>query len=393
MKYPNWSESYLRLHRLAALKNLEVPYVYHIERDELYEIDDSALSFLARCNGSLKGAELTGDAPFVEFCLEEGILEDLRHPEPVSVVIGHASVPSLRYLEFQLTHLCNLKCRHCYLGPGRSDVMPLEDALRITREFSACGGLRLLISGGEPLLYPYLEEFIAATGDLQVRRILITNGTLITEKNVSQLQVEEIQFSLDGWRHGHELLRGQGSFELTMRGIRAVQKAEIPISIATMVHRGNIGEFEHLQRFMKEIGAVEWGVDVLCMAGSLKQNHDLVIPYKEAAPLMEYAYGGGYHGSSDGFACGRHLMTVTPTGKALKCGFYEEAPLGDARQGLIACWLNLRHIPITALECKNCPVIEECCGGCRFRAPHPLAPDPVMCALYGVEHRETPGDS
>jgi hypothetical protein len=29
-------------------------------------------------------------------------------------------------------------------------------------------------------------------------------------------------------------------------------------------------------------------------------------------------------------------------------------------------------------------VLADCAGGCRFRAPHALAPDPVMCALYGV---------
>jgi radical SAM protein with 4Fe4S-binding SPASM domain len=387
VKEPNWPTTYLSLHPLAALKILEHPYVYHVGRDELYEIDNSALSFLCRCDGSLKGIELTSDAQFVEFCLDEGLLESLPQPNPISIPIGNAPIPSLRYLELQLTNRCNLRCRHCYLGPARSDDLPLHDALNSVREFSIHGGLRLLISGGEPLLYPHLEEFIAATGNLQIRRVLITNGTLITEKNVSGLDVEEIQFSLDGWRSGHEVLRGPGSFEHTMRGIQTVCEAGIPISIATMIHRGNISEFKQLAQFTKEIGATEWGVDVPCMAGSLRQNQDLSIPYEDAAKLMKYAYGGGYHGSSEGFACGRHLMAITPTGKALKCGFYADAPLGDACHGLIACWLNLKHIQVTALECKGCPVIEDCCGGCRFRASHPMAPDLVMCALYGIEHK------
>jgi radical SAM protein with 4Fe4S-binding SPASM domain len=186
------------------------------------------------------------------------------------------------------------------------------------------------------------------------------------------------------------MIRGPGSFELTLRGIDAVHSAGIPISIATMIHRGNLDEFEQLRRFTEEIGATEWGVDVLAMSGSLKQNQDLFIPYEKAVPLMAYAYGGGVHGSSDGFACGRHLMTVTPTGKAIKCGFYEDTSLGNASQDLIACWLNLEHIPVADLECNGCKVIEECHGGCRFRAAHPLAPDPVMCALYGVESKALP---
>ena len=76
-------------------------------------------------------------------------------------------------------------------------------------------------------------------------------------------------------------------------------------------------------------------------------------------------------------------MTVTPTGTGVKCGFYEDAPLGDASQDLMACWLTLKHTRIEELECSGCEVGEECHGGCRFRAAHPLAPDPVMCALYG----------
>ena len=89
---------------------------------------------------------------------------------------------------------------------------------------------------------------------------------------------------------------------------------------------------------------------------------------------MAYAYGGGSHGAADGFACGRHLMTVTPAGTGVKCGFYEDAPLGDASRNLMACWLTLKHIRIEELECSGCEVVEECHGGCRFRAAHRWPP-------------------
>ena len=174
------------------------------------------------------------------------------------------------------------------------------------------------------------------------------------------------------------------AFAGVMAGIRAARGEGIPVSIATMIHSGNLDEFDQLRRFTEEIDAVEWGIDILCMAGALEQNRDLAVSYEVAAPLMEHARGGGYHGPSDGFACGRHLMTVTPAGKALKCGFYEDKPLGDARLGLRSCWQRLEHIPLTALECKGCPVLDKCAGGCRFRADHRLAPDKAMCAVYGI---------
>ena len=381
----NWRDSFLRLSASAALKHLEEPYLYHISRDELYEIDGAAESFLSSCDGTRRGMELTDDREFVSYCLSEGILDALSRPCPTRITIGRGATPSLRYLELQLTHSCNLRCRHCYLGPPRPVEFPLADALAITWEFAAAGGLKLLVSGGEPLLYPWLREFIEATAGLGLRRVLLTNATLITPENAGWLAMEEVQARLDAWEEGHDLLRGRGSFERAVAGIRAASDAGIPVGIATMVHRGNLTEFEKLARFADEIDAVEWGIDSLCDAGTVAGNRDLLVPAWEAAPFMAYGFGGGYHGSGEGFACGRHLMTVLPSGNAVKCGFYEDQPLGNAREGLLACWQRLSHIALSDLDCRACQAIEECAGGCRFRAERPLGPDKVMCALYGVE--------
>ncbi|MFH1977673.1 MAG: radical SAM protein [Pseudomonadota bacterium] len=384
MKINDWRKSYLRLRPEAALKNLENPFVYHIKRDELYEIDGPAVDFLTRCNGASKGEELTAAAEFVEYCMEEGILEAISQPDSVEVYVSRRVHPSLRYLELHLLHRCNLKCVHCYLSSPRSDEMLLSDAVSITREFSELGGLRLLISGGEPLLYRNLQAYIEQTSGFKLRRILFSNGTLINSNNTGWLNVDEIQFSLDGWAKGHESLRGAGTFELTMRGVFAAREAGIPVSFSTMIHRDNLDEFDRMRDFMRETDAVEWGIDVPAVTGSLANHQDLTVPYKTAAPFLEYAYGGGYHGASEGYACGRHLMAVMPDARAVKCGFYSDKTLGDVRISLKDCWLRMEHIPIDKLECRDCYAVEECRGGCRFRAPHPLAPDPAMCCFYGI---------
>ena len=386
-----WKGAFLSLPPKVFLKRLEQPFLYQVERDELYEIDEKALEFLSRCDGTRRGSELTSDGSFVSFCLEEGLLTLDTHPNPRPPIIGEAPHPSLRYLELQLLHQCNLRCRHCYLGPPRPGRLTLDEALGITREFAARGGLRLLVSGGEPLLYPELPDFLSASGGLSIRRILITNGTLITPQNVAGLRADEVQISLDGWRSGHETLRGPGTFDPVIRGIRTVREAGLPVSIATMVHQGNLQEFDQMARFVEEIGAMDWGVDLPCRAGSLRENEEMVISYEQAVPYLNFSFGGGYHGSTDGYACGRHLMTVLPGGQAVKCGFYEQEPLGDARQGLIACWLRLKHIPLDKLECRGCQVLEDCAGGCRYRALNPFGRDPLMCALYGQTEEKLPG--
>lgn len=382
----DWENAYLRLSPAAALKNLETPFVYHIGRDELYEIDETAATFLRACDGTKIGRALTSEGEFVEFCLEEGILEAKESPDPTDVYMCQRIEPSLRYLELQLTHRCNLRCGHCYLGDHAEEPsLPLTDAVRITREFAAMGGLRLLISGGEPLLYGELENYLRQISGLPVRRVLFTNGTLINAENMKIPDVHEIQFSLDGWMDGHDRLRGKGTFARTMEGVRIARDCGMPLSFATMIHRYNQHEFDRMAVFMKDIGAVEWGVDALCRAGSLVQHEDFLVDDEKCAPLMAYGFGGGYHGASEGWACGRHLMTVMPDGRAGKCGFYMDSPVGNARSGLRKCWEKIGHTRLAdLLECRHCPVVEDCRGGCRFRAPGPLSPDPVMCRLYNI---------
>lgn len=386
-----WKDRYLLLGPDAALKHLETPYVYHIAKDELYEIDDTAAAFLQSCNGTMPGRELTDDDEFVSYCLEEGILTTLSDPERSDIPMGEKTDPSLRYLELQLTHRCNLRCGHCYIGqPPRVLDMPPETAAAVVREFSDMGGLRLLISGGEPLLYGPLDTFFSAVRDLPVRRVLFTNGTLLDPQAMARIDVHEIQFSLDGWQTGHELLRGTGTFERTIEGVKIAREHGIDISFSTMIHAGNIGEFDRMAAFIEEAGALEWGVDMPCPPGGPGTPHSPPIDPEKWVPLMEYAFGGGIHGASGneggngGFACGRHLMTVGPDGSAAKCGFYMAHPVGNIREGVRACWERIDHVRLADLACSGCAYLSECRGGCRFRAPGPLAPDPVMCRLYGV---------
>jgi radical SAM protein with 4Fe4S-binding SPASM domain len=164
----------------------------------------------------------------------------------------------------------------------------------------------------------------------------------------------------------------------------AVRERGIPISIATMVHRYNLDEFEALAEWIGEQEICEWSIDVPCSAGRLLENRDFLPTPEEAAPFLRYATGGSYHGADDPFACGYHLCTVTPEGAVLKCGFFEEKPLGSLEEGLEVSWKRIHPVPLSDLECASCVHLPDCKGGCRFRAATPLGKDPVMCAFYGV---------
>lgn len=353
--------------------------------DSLYELDAEAFAFLSAC---AEGRCPEGGEPeFIQFCLDEGILVRAEAPAlPRVFGAAPAPVPSLRYLLLHITRRCNLRCRHCFQGEAADEDMPLGDMLEAIRAFDAMHGLRLLISGGEPVLHPEFPALNERLPEFGVRCVLLSNGTRITPRLAASLRVHEVQISLDGLEEGHDDLRGRGAFRQALAGAAAVREAGLDLSIATMVHRANLKEFEGLQGLVESLGAVEWAVDAPSPAGNFADDKGFAPLAHEAAPLLEYAVGGGLYASTGDYACGAHLAAVSAGGYVSKCGLLSQ-PVGHISIGLDACWARVPRVKLDELFCRDCRARAECRGGCRFRAQcagDPAGPDPVMCRVHGV---------
>ncbi|BEQ15640.1 radical SAM/SPASM domain-containing protein [Desulfoferula mesophila] len=379
---------YLRLAPHVCLRQLEEPYLYDRRADELYELNQEGLEALQKCRGHLTMEQAGLEPEFAQVCLEEGLLELNPDPWPMPLALGPGPSPSLRYLELQVTWRCNLACAHCYLGAAQKVDLPVERVAAILREFEAMGGLRVMLSGGEPLMHPRWDEINALLAALPLRRVLLSNGLLLPQA-LEKLNCDEVQVSLDGLQAGHERLRGKGNFAQAVAAARAVRESGRDLSIATMVHAYNLEEMAGLEELVRELGAGEWGIDAPCLVGRLGEHPELAVTPAQAVEAMSRAYGGAFHGGGGGMACGLHLATVAADGKVAQCGFYLDQPLGRAEEGLWTCWARRRALAIKDLSgCRDCAVADDCGGGCRFRALDPRGPDLVMCAAYGMEPKE-----
>jgi radical SAM protein with 4Fe4S-binding SPASM domain len=295
-------------------------------------------------------------------------------------------IPSLRYLEFQITDRCNLRCRHCYVGDGLNQDLPFEKIVKILKEFEEIQGLRLLVSGGEPLLHPHFWEINEVLRDHAFRSVLLSNGALITKEIAKRLRVHEVQISLDGMKEGHESIRGKGTYEKTLYAIDHLQEADIRVSVATMIHRKNLCEFDSLASLIQSKKIEEWNVDVPCTSGRMEENRELWVSPDEAGPFLQYGYGGGLHTSEKNATCGAHLCAILPNRKVAKCGLFGQEPVGSIEEGLRICWERIPRIELSELGC-NCSVMQECRGGCRYRAKLQgdiFKPDLFQCYARGV---------
>ena len=358
---------FLILAPYAVLKRLEEPCLYDIQNDELYELSEEAYQFLLRiCQGESLSARKE-DEEFIQFCLSENLITFSEAPLQKKTFLNPSPFPSLRYLELQITNRCNLQCRHCYIGEVSHQDLTRKQIQRALGEFEEIQGLRLLLSGGEPLLHPYFWEVNEALGDYAFRSVLLSNGALISKEIAKRLRVHEVQISLDGMKEGHESLRGKETFGKTILAIDHLQEANIRVSVATMIHRRNLPEFDQLASLLQSKSIEEWNVDVPCVEGRLKENRDLQVSPFEASSFLRYGFGGGFHGSAENSTCGGHLCAIMPDGTICKCGLFSREPAGSIEEGLRTCWARIPRITLRDLVC-NCSVMEECRGGCRYRA-------------------------
>ncbi|MEW6416616.1 MAG: radical SAM protein [Nitrospirota bacterium] len=390
------------LDRDAVLKLIEKPSVYHIAKDDLYELDSDSFEFLNNC-ASESGCNVK-ENDFIDYCLKEGILtvDKVSVKRPPLIKSPH---PSLRYLELQITNKCNLKCKHCYINPpsppfskgGKGGFeklsskqsfseLSINQIRDILKEFEEMQGLRVLITGGEPLIHKGFKEINKMLPEFFVRKVLFTNGLLLNKKVLKKLNVNEIQISVDGLENAHDSLRGKGTFKRAIEAVKLAIDSNFEVSISTMVHSKNLGEFDEMERLFKDMGIKNWTVDIPCITGRLQENPEFQISPEQGGKYLRYGYGNGLHAGASGYACGLYLMAVMADGRVSKCTFYSDSSVGRIEDGLRECWQRIKPIRLDELKC-DCKYIESCRGGCRYRAQllgDPFGKDLYKCNFYGI---------
>ena len=135
---------------------------------------------------------------------------------------------------------CNMSCRHCYtyerVESDRRHVA--KDALlAMMDECRGLGAEVFYLTGGEPMLRGDLLDLIEEATK-RSRAILFTNGTLITPERAKELSRYRerlvVQVSLEGPdEETNSILRGRGSFDRAMEGIRSLLRAKVRVGVSS----------------------------------------------------------------------------------------------------------------------------------------------------------------
>ncbi|KTB48491.1 cyclic pyranopterin monophosphate synthase subunit MoaA [Dehalogenimonas alkenigignens] len=171
----------------------------------------------------------------------------------------------VNYLRISVTDRCNLRCTYCSDGEinhlHHDDILRYEEIERVTKAAAALGVRHVRLSGGEPLVRPYLWNLIELLTPIPgIEDIsLTTNGTLLKEQatKLRSAGLKRINVSLDSLRPGRfERITGGDKLGDVLEGIQEAHRVGLsPVKINMVVIPGvNDDEVEDFALMAKDEG-------------------------------------------------------------------------------------------------------------------------------------------
>lgn len=146
----------------------------------------------------------------------------------------------------ELLPLCNMNCDMCYVRLSREEMerkgrlCTADEWLEIGRQMKESGVLFLLLTGGEPLLFPDFKRMYLELRGMGFILTINTNGTLIDEEwavffgehpprrvNITLYGADEEDYE--------RLCHYPGGFQKTVRGVRLLREHGIDVKISFSV--------------------------------------------------------------------------------------------------------------------------------------------------------------
>jgi radical SAM protein with 4Fe4S-binding SPASM domain len=264
--------------------------------------------------------------------------------------------------EIRLTKACNLSCIHCSVKAGRreKDELKTEEITNLIDQISRMGARYVVFTGGEPLLQkdlPFLVETAVSEG---LKVSIDTNGTLLTMKKAKALKkagVSTIQVSLDGVKETHESIRGQGTFEKTLKGINNSLNEEIYTTLNFTVSRLNQDDLSEVIKLSKNLGVNALTMERFAPMGRGEEIEDILQDPQEFKKSLEVllAAEGIKTNSTDPLAVFLKDQIIASYSKEE----LKERICGGCTAGIAALTISYDG------EVYPCPKLEISCGNIR----------------------------
>lgn len=333
--------------------------------------------------------------------------------------------PDINIFYFTFNNECNLACKYCYVegsyDKNKKSISMTQEIFENTLEFlenfilklkekkKLSSKLSFIYYGSEPLLNPdhvikSIERIDKVCKKAEVKREInvITNATRITPELIDCFKKYnvELAISLDGTEEVNDRMRifksnKEGTFKKIKEAIDLLKKEKINFGISCTIGPHNVEILKENISYFKQLGAGSVGFNTLLGAKnqeipflSINKSNDCLIEasdfsnqnklYEDRVQRKVKAFNQTEHPHfKDCGAIGNQLVFY-PDGTIGVCQAYlgcskplvgnvskdKDNPLKVLKSKILKQWADKQ--PINMDECKYCPAIGICGGGCVF---------------------------
>ena len=257
-------------------------------------------------------------------------------------------------------------------------------------------GGHITVTGGEPFLRKDFLDLLdaLAAAKPRVSFAILTNGTCIDAAMAARLRKlgpRFVQVSIDGSRDVHDKIRGCGTFDRAVEGLRHLVQQHIPTLISFTAHRGNFREFPKVAELGVRLGVCRVWADrmipfgrgsamesltpdetrefIALLADARRRQSRRWFGHTEIAMHRALQFLAGGHAYS--CTAGDTLLAIQPNGDLYPCrrlpiliGNVLHTPLATL-YSQSATLRTLRDHSRICEGCETCRNAERCRGGLR----------------------------
>ena len=255
---------------------------------------------------------------------------------------------------FELTPICNFRCEMCYVRMDKNRVESFGGIkeydywLRLADELKKEGTLFLLLTGGEPLLYPNFLGLYIALKKMGFIITINTNATLITEEVAdvfSKYPPRRINVTLYGVDNDdyRSVCKVESGFDRCIRGVELLKKYNIATKFTLTLIENNRKSYQRMIELATRLDIhatinAYTSVYMRSQCGSCDSILNVrMLPEDAAALEVEYLK----YSKKEEF--GKYMALMSVLSQSQQTSLPEGLKL-SCRAGRSSCWINWQGV-------------------------------------------------
>lgn len=288
----------------------------------------------------------------------------------------------LTRVHLDISSRCNENCVHCYIpNKNKCGMMSKEMFESIIEQCRDMNVLNITISGGEPMLNPFLKAFLQKCIQYNFSVNLLSNLTLLKDDLLEIIAssplicVQTSLYAMDDEIHD-SITRNKGSFRKTMDGIRRIHEKNIPMQINCPIMKQNKNVYGAVLQFARSMN-IEADADY-SLFGSYDNSCDNLscrLSVNEIRNIIDTDVFTGHNfkftrknTNEYDYICPvcKHSFCISNVGDVYPCEGWQSLKLGNVKeQTLKEIWENgYMTSKLRNLTYKDFPQ----CNSCKYKS-------------------------